>query len=74
MLFRLFFLVACIVIVSWVINAILKGIITTFGRFRPNQPPQRNSRFNPDGSHHGMSQKFDDIKDAEYTDVTDDEK
>ncbi len=63
MLFRLFFLLACIIIGSLIINAVLKGIITAFGRHRPNEPSQP-----------GISQKFDDIKDAEYTDITDNEK
>jgi hypothetical protein len=74
MLFRLFFLLACIIIGSLIINAVLKGIIATFGRHRPNGPSQRNSRFDRNASQPGISQKFDDIKDAEYTDITDNEK
>jgi hypothetical protein len=74
MLSKLFLLVVCIVIVSWIINAILKGIITTFGRYQPNRPPQQNSGFEQNAPKPGISQKFNDIKDAEYTDITDNEK
>jgi hypothetical protein len=74
MLSRLFFLLACIIIGWLIINAVLRKIIAAFGRHRPNEPSQPNSRFDRNAPQPGISRKFDDIKDAEYTDITDNDK
>lgn len=67
-MFRLFFLLVSIVVVWLVVNAIVKGIIRTFGGYRP----QQQSPFGPrTPSARQTQQKFDDIKDADYTDITD---
>ncbi len=67
-MFRLLFLLATIIFAWFIINAIMRGIIITLRGHRSQRQTRQNR---PTVS---TRQQFDDIKDAEYTDITDEKK
>ncbi len=63
-MFRFLFLLVGIILAWFIVNIILRGIIATFGGHqlrRQAKPPSNRQE----------QQRFDDIKDAEFTDITD---
>jgi hypothetical protein len=53
------------IVLTWlIINVILRRIMSVFGGSRPQQKPPQT------GQHQQTPEIFQDIKDAEYTDIT----
>ncbi|MGD0337783.1 MAG: hypothetical protein ABSB78_03245 [Bacteroidota bacterium] len=63
-MFRFLFLLVGIILAWFIVNIILRGIIATFGgpRSQRQAKPPLNRQ---------TQQRFDDIKDAEFKDITD---